>query len=180
MEYFINRDYLIKNTSIQNSVDTTDYSYLIKTSSDMYVRSILGTYFYDYLLVVYNNTINHATASATMSSDEITLLNYIKPAVAWRSAADATIELTVQLKNKGLQKQSGDYSQAVDFTEMNFKAHHNADKASFYDNRLAVYLCANKDKYTQFTNELNYDTSTKCNCCDDGLNSSFNPNIFFI
>ena len=129
MIYFVTEQYLKLNVPITNNVDDTDFVPLIKSAADQYVRSILGTYFYNYLLQEYNNQ--------TLSATEITLVqDYIQYSVAWRVASETAITVSYQLKNKGLQKQSGDYSQAVDMSEIAFMSHHYRDRADFYDQRL--------------------------------------------
>jgi hypothetical protein len=42
----------------------------------------------------------------TLTPDEVDLVEFIQPVIAWRSAEDAVFGLTYQLKNKGLQTQS--------------------------------------------------------------------------
>ena len=53
--YFITPDYLRKNTVIGDNVDSTIIGALIKTSADTFVRTYLGTYFYNDLITKYNS-----------------------------------------------------------------------------------------------------------------------------
>lgn len=167
MTYFITTKYLKDTTSLTNNIDIDDLQPLIKTSSDMWVKSILGTYFFNDLLQKFNNQ--------NLTANEIELVKIIKPAIAWRVAADATIELSYQLKNKGIQSQNGDYSNSADYKAIMFNYHHKKDKASFYENRLSEFLMKNKDNYTAFTSSFNNDSSIK-----GGDNSNFETNIIFI
>lgn len=168
MIYFVTEQYLKLNVPITNNVDDTDFVPLIKSAADQYVRSILGTYFYNYLLQEYNNQ--------TLSATEITLVqDYIQYSVAWRVASETAITVSYQLKNKGLQKQSGDYSQAVDMSEIAFMSHHYRDRADFYDQRLIKYLEQNKSLYPEFMSQLNNDTviSKLVNCTDCSGNGCY-------
>jgi hypothetical protein len=153
MIYFVTENYLKLQTPITANVDVTDVTPFIKTQSDMRVQPILGTYFYNYMLTGYN--------AQTLNGDEETLVTYIQPIVAWRSAEDAVFGLSYQLKNKGLQMQNGDYSTSVTQQEVNFAQDHYAQKASFYEARLYRYLKDNKDLFPEFISELNKDSDIK-------------------
>jgi len=153
MIYFVTENYLKNQTPITANVDVTDVTPFIKTQSDMRVQPILGTYFYKHMLTGYN--------AQTLNNDEETLVTYIQPVVAWRSAEDAVFGLSYQLKNKGLQMQNGDYSTSVSQSEVAFAQDHYAQKASFYETRLFNYLKENKDLYPEFTSDLNKDSDIK-------------------
>lgn len=161
MLYFITETYLKTNTPITANVDVTDVTPYIKTQADLRVQPILGSVFYNYLLDEYN--------TQTLNPDEETLVGFIQPVVAWRSAEDAVFGLTYQLKNKGLQTQFGDYSGSVSRAEVAFGMEHYAQKASFFEQRLIKYLLANKNLFPQFTSLANRDTDLRpqieaCNC----------------
>ena len=100
MLYFITENYLKTNTPITANVDVTDVTPYIATQSALRIQPILGTTFYNHLLAAYN--------AQTLTNDEITLVEFIQPVIAWRSAEDAVFGLSYQLKNKGLQTQNGD------------------------------------------------------------------------
>ena len=92
MLYFITENYLKTNTPITANVDVTDVTPYIATQAQLRVMPILGTTFFNYMLNVYN--------TQTATNDEETLIKFIQPIVAWRSAEDAVFGLTYQLKNK--------------------------------------------------------------------------------
>lgn len=155
MIYFCTEQYIKLNTPITNNVDITDFNPLIKASSDGYVRSILGTFFYTDLLTKFNNQ----TLDVAPATGEVTIVqDYIQPAISWRVCAESVMTLSYQLKNKGISKQSGDFSAASDIKETAFLFHHYRDRADFYDQRLMDYLIDNKDLYPNFLNPLNSDT----------------------
>ena len=153
MIYFITESYLKTNTPITKNVDSTDIAPYIKPASDMRVQSILGTYFYEYLLTEYN--------AQTLSADETALVEKIQPVVAWRAAEQCAFGLSYQLKNKGVQTQFGDYSQNVSQGEVAFVMDHYGQMASFYEKRLINYILENKDLFSQFTSALNTDSDIK-------------------
>ena len=160
MIYFITETYLKNNTPITKNVDVKDVTPYIRPASDMRVQSILGSYFYEYLLGKYN--------AQTLSNDEETLVDKIQPVVAWRAAENAVFGLSYQLKNKGVQVQFGDYSQNVTQSEVAFVMDHYGQVAAFFEKRLINYILENKDLFTQFTSALNTDSDIKpVDECDD-------------
>jgi len=160
MIYFVTESYLKDNTPITKNVDVNDVTPYIKPASDMRVQFLLGTYFYDYLLGVYN--------AQTASADETTLIEKIQPVVAWRAAEQAAFGLSYQLKNKGIQVQFGEYSQNVGQGEVAFVMDHYSQMAAFYEKRVTNYLIENKDLFAEFTSALNTDSDIKPpDDCDD-------------
>jgi len=162
----------------------------VKTAADMFPRSIIGTYFYNHLLNVYN--------AQTLNLDETILVSdYLKPSIGWRTAADVAANSSLLLRNKGVQTQSGDFSNNADFQAMAFLQRTNLEKAEFYDNRLFTFLVKNKNLYPEFLDSQNYDSTARsacgiCSCssghgtCDGSCGyctpsrSGFYPNITFI
>lgn len=170
MLYFITENYLKTNTPITANVDVTDVTPYIATQAQLRVMPILGTTFFNYMLNVYN--------TQTANNDEETLIKFIQPIVAWRSAEDAVFGLTYQLKNKGLQTQNGDFSSSVSQREVAFGMEHYAQKAAFFEERLIKYLIKNKNLFPEFISETNKDTDLRpmiechgCNgCCHGNCN----------
>jgi hypothetical protein len=153
MLYFITENYLKTNTPITANVDVTDVTPYIATQAQLRVMPILGTTFFNYMLEVYNDQ--------TATNDEETLIKFIQPIIAWRSAEDAVFGLTYQLKNKGLQTQNGDFSSSVSQREVAFGMEHYAQKAAFFEERLIKYLIKNKALYPEFISLENRDTDLR-------------------
>ena len=100
MVYFVSERYLKLYGMITDNVSATDISPLVQFAAKAFVKSLIGSYFFDDLLTKYN--------AKTLSSDELKVVEIMQYAIAWRATADASVSLTYQLKNKGLQKQNGD------------------------------------------------------------------------
>lgn len=170
MLYFITENYLKTNTPITANVDVTDVTPYIATQAQLRVMPILGTTFFNYMLEVYNDQ--------TATNDEETLIKFIQPIVAWRSAEDAVFGLTYQLKNKGLQTQNGDFSSSVSQREVAFGMEHYAQKAAFFEQRLIRYLIKNKNLYPEFISLENRDTDLRpmidCHGCTGCCNGTCN------
>lgn len=172
--YFVTEAYLKLNTPVTANVNITEVLPLIKAAAIMWTRSTLGTYFFDYLLAKYN--------AQTLTTDETNLVELMQPSIAWRTAADAAFELSLQIKNKGVQMQSGDFSAAAELKAIALIASNYNKKAEFYENYLWKYLEKNKDLYPQFTDPLNHDSdcwNSICGVCNHPT-SKFNGQIFLI
>lgn len=162
MIYFVTEAYLKQKTPITQNVSATDVMPFIEPSASSWMQSILGTYFFNDLLVKYN--------AQTLNGDETILVEKIKPAIAWRATVDCVLGLTYQLKNKGLQKQNGDNSESVDQTETTFVMRHYEQKAEFFEMITRKYLKLNKDLFPEFTSNLNRDSELAPQN-DDNFNS---------
>jgi hypothetical protein len=179
MTYFVTETYLKTNTGVNKNVDANSCIYSIKTSAEMWTRSVLGTYFFENLLTRFNNQ--------TLNSDETALVqNYIQPSIAFRTAAEIALEASISLHNKGLQKQNGDFSMSVEQRDMGFYMQNQRQKAEFYQQRLFDYLVDNPNMFPDFANQLNNDSTAKrqClgfnSCCDNPDVGNFQSGIWFI
>jgi hypothetical protein len=168
--YFVSETWLKDNTPVHKNCDINDVVINIKPAGDMYVKPLIGSYFYNDLLTKFNNQ--------TASANELTLIeDYIKPSMAWKAASESVLTLSYQLKSKGVQVQSGDYSSNAEDKTIMFLVHHYADKGLYYLNKLSEYLNDNKDLYSNYISNLNDDSSIKKSCGGDNY---FNSGILFI
>ena len=167
--YFVTEPYLKLNTPVTANIDIVEILPLIKGAALMWTRSTLGTYFFNDLLTKYNDQ--------TLSADEVTLVEYMQPAIAWRTCSDSVATLSYQLKNKGIQTQSGDFSQSPEYKANMFMITNYNKKAEFYENYLWKYLVKNKDLYPNFTSHLNQDSDIICSLYSGG---KFNSQIILI
>jgi hypothetical protein len=170
MIYFVTEAYLKQKTPITQNVSAIEVVKYIEPAACSWIQNILGTYFFEDLLTKYN--------ANTLSANEIILVNKIKPAVAWRAAVDCVLGLTYQLKNKGLQHQNGENSEAVDKDTTAFVMRHYEQKAEFFESMVRRYLELNKSLFTNYTSALNTD-------CESALmtpqsDDNFNSDILFI
>jgi hypothetical protein len=171
MEYFVSEKWLKDNMPISDNSDPKMFYFNVKTVSDMRVRNILGTLFYNDLLVKYN--------AQNLSPNELILVDIMRWTIAWRSASESVISLSYQIFNKGVQTQFGDYSNNAEFKEISFLKHHYSDKASFYEKRLFDFLVDNKDDYPLLMDADNKDSEVQKHICKGGFNP-YDSNIIFI
>lgn len=171
MVYFVTEQWLKTNTPITQNVDVTSITPWLRVNAENWTRKIIGTHFFNDLLTKYN--------AQTLSADEITLVELMKPAIAWRAASDAAFGLSFQLKNKGLQTERGDYSDAAALNEVQFTMQHYADKAGIYEGAIYDYLAKKEysDLYSAYNSTLNDDSLAK-KCGGNGNN--YNKSVMVI
>jgi hypothetical protein len=149
MIYWITEQRLKDFTTVLGNVDAKLISPLIPTLAEMWIKSRVGSYFYDHLLDVYNNQ--------TANADEVILIGLIQNSLLWRAASDITITTSAQLTNKGPQTQNGLNSNNAELTHVGLISKHYTNKAEFFDSRIEAHLRLNKDKYPQFIAKENND-----------------------
>jgi hypothetical protein len=166
MIYFVTETWLKTNTPVTANIDAVKIFPFVQSQSDMRMQPILGTYFYKHLLTAYN--------AQTLTLEEVTLVEKMQYAISWRAVEDCVLGISYALKNKGIQQQSGDYSQPVTFQEIAHIQNHYSQKAEFYERRVIEWLKANKDLYPEFTSTLNTDSDIKPTKVEDsGYNDFF-------
>jgi hypothetical protein len=161
MIYFVSEKFIKNSGVITSNVDVKDFTPLVEMASKAYVKPMIGTYFFNDLLTKYNNE--------TLSSDELLLVDKMRYAILWRVCAEAVITLSYQLKNKGIQKQFDDNSQAVELNEITFMRDNYIQYALYFQTELKKYLIEHKDDYPNFMDTLNKDSSVRSLCsCSNG------------
>ena len=139
----ISEEYFRSKIPFNNNVDFKDISVHIPTSQDIHLQPILGSNFYDEILQKYNDQ--------TLTPDEITLVNHIKPCVAFRTAYSTLPFLTYNIKNKGVQTQNGDFSDSVEKSNLSYLNNLLENRAEFYEQRLINYLDEYESLYSGYT-----------------------------
>ena len=144
---FVSEQYIKLNTPLSKNIDSTDILNNVQWAEIGWMRPILGKYFYTYLL--------NAFSAQTLTADEIDLVDLIKPAVAYRAAAESIVLLTAQIKNKGPQTQYGDNSASVDESLMYKVEGKLRGRAEQLENDVKDWLHEYKDLYPNYLSDLN-------------------------
>lgn len=153
MTHFITQSWLTKNGIFNENIDSKLYMPLVPSVAKSFLPKLIGTHFYNDLLTKYN--------AQTLTSDEEIVVASLQWSIAWRLKADAVIETSLQLTNKGLQLQSDDNSEAASLQQMGERTSKLIQKASSEEMYLTEYLKDNKDLYPEFTSNDNSDSSIK-------------------
>ena len=157
MTIFVTPEYLKAHTTVAQNVDVNDVVPLIRAVAESWVRPYIGTVFF-------NDLLEKFTAQTLNQSEAELVQTYIKPSIAWRACAEAVITLSYQLKNKGVQTQSGEYSASTDFKNISFIHQHYKDRADMYDAELVKFLEANGAAYPVFMSAANQPKISKQGC----------------
>jgi hypothetical protein len=157
---FVSEAYMKSFTPIGDLVEFTELKSSIELSQDSFIQDILGTNFYVYLQGIYS--------AQTLNTNEIELVNRLKPALAYRVASEALPFINYQIKNKGLLQQSGDYSQSADLDATKYVRNELANRAEFYAKRLSTYLCENSTLFPQYITDNGDDMSPNKGGYDGG------------
>lgn len=165
MNYFVSEYYIKTATTISQNVDIKDVYPNIGPASDMFCAVVLTEGYYNQLLSAY-------TAQA-LTADEITLVDKIKPAIAWRAAEMSLPFLSTQTKNKGPQTQSGDFSNSISREDMTYLRNELDNRAQFYEQRLVEYLRCNKDLFSGFPGYSGNNLSDRFDSGVAGYNDGF-------
>lgn len=140
----VSEQYMRDNLPISRNLDTKDITPNIQASQELYLQDILGSAFYEYIM----NTFS----AQTLNANEITLVqDYIKPAVAYRALEMALPFLQYNIKNKGAMRQTTEFGESADFTQLRFLINEVGNRAQFYERRLVRYLSINSNLFPQYT-----------------------------
>jgi hypothetical protein len=146
---FINETYLKNNTALCGNIDSTELLPYIKEAQEIYIRNVLG-------VTLYNDLQTKISGNNLLSADS-EILDLIAPALALYTVYLALPTIHLKLRNKGVLKQAGDYTQNADMKEIQWLRQEFLNRASFYIQKLVEHLGKN-----------NCETRT-----NDGFNSPF-------
>jgi hypothetical protein len=144
---FIGEEYIRENTVFNLNVDIKDIEQSAGVAQDMHIQPILGTTFYNELELAYS--------AQTLTPDEITLMEYIKPALAYQAAQMTLPFLNYNIKNKGSVQQFGENASSIDAGTFHFLRKEIQNRAEFYTQRLVAYLCKNANLYPSYISSEN-------------------------
>lgn len=157
---------------ITANCDVNDISPWVRSAAETRLVPVLGNVFFNDLLLKYNNE--------TLSVDEQALVALIQPCIGWRVAAFVVYSLSRQLKNKGLQIQSGENSEGVALNEVTFGMDQFNQIAAVYQKNMIDFLIENKHLYPIFMSENNNNSSCKSKLSKDSGLEDFNDTIMVL
>jgi hypothetical protein len=146
---FVTENYIKTFTPVGDLVQWTEIEPSVHLAQDSFIQDVLGTNFY--------NHIQDAFENQTLNTDETELVARIKPALAYRVIEQAITFIHYQIKNKGIQSQSGDYNQPVTIDEFKYMRNELKNRAEFFTKRFSTYLYDNKKLFPQYENNNDED-----------------------
>lgn len=142
MVEFVTEYYIRNNTPLSANLDVKDIVNNIGPASDMHIQPVLGTPFYNDLLVKYS--------AQTLSVSETQVVALIQPALAYWAAEMSVPFINYQIKNKGAQTQNGDFSNNVEKEITSYLRNELKNRAEFYTTRLENFLCLSGNQFTLY------------------------------
>lgn len=141
----ISEAYIRENTVFSKNLDTKDIANNIGISQDMFLEPILGSTFYDEIQTKYS--------AQTLNANETALVLEIKPFLAYKAAVISLPFIHYQIKNKGIQTQSGDNSSPADNSVMFYLKKELENRAEWYNKRLERYLYLNQTLFPTYQSQ---------------------------
>jgi hypothetical protein len=142
---FVSTKFIKEHTNIENNVDDSKIKPLIVKVQDTHLQQIIGSSFYEHLMdAVYNDTLT--------ANELILLRNYIQRFVSEYVFFEVFPFLNYKSTNKGVSKESSEYSVPAELSEIKFMRSAIRDIAEFYGARLDKYLTDNSSLFPEYTN----------------------------
>ncbi len=132
----VSETYIRNNAPFNKNVDINDIVNNISIAQEMGLEPILGSTYY--------TQIQLAFSAQTLTANEITLMEHIKPFVVMCASEMALSWINYQVKNKGIQTQSGDNSASVDTSILFYQLKDLKNRKEWYGTRLERYLYFNQ------------------------------------
>lgn len=140
---FISQEYLTEKTSINSFVDASMVVPFIGLAQDSRLLEELGR------SVV--NDLENGVINSNLTADEIELLSYVQPCVAWWSLIRAIPFIGDRVRNTGVVKNNSASIQNIEDKAQGRLMDMAESYAGWYTKQMRVYLCANKSKFPGWT-----------------------------
>lgn len=139
---FVSETWLKERTPINAHVDIATIAPFVPQAQDLLTQPILGTDLYVRLMT--------GIVNSDLSASEVTLLEMIRPMLAYQTLYSAIPFVFVAVRNAGLVKTKTDNTENVGMPEMNLLRNEAENVAEFYQKRLQEYLCTNSALFPQY------------------------------
>lgn len=146
--YFIDRNYLLNNTTINLNVDDKLLNSSINMAQAIYIQDVLGTKLYNKL----ETLIIDGTIGGVGNEYYKTLLDdYVKMCAAMWTLYKATTYIRYKIMNRGLVSQNSENSNPAELNEVIFIQNDVKENAEFLTKRITDYICANITHFPEYS-----------------------------
>lgn len=143
---FLSEATLKTESVLQDNVDMKVVTPTIFDVQSMYILPIMGTALY--------NDISAKIAAATLSSDEINLMDlYVTPTMIWWMRYELPMVMNYKYFNKSVGTMNSDNMTPLSESEMFKLMDHTKNKAEWYSERLTKYLLQNNLIFPLYLNQ---------------------------
>lgn len=170
---FITEEYLKKVTPVGEGVNASQIRPWIDPAKVNLLDPILGEYYLERLA-------ERVQDEETTQADE-EILKRIRPVQAWGVAKYLVFGTSLKMKNKGIQKQFGDFSESADAEEVRFMADEYLHNIKNYQSALRKFVKKNIKKYPEITDKKNEDAELfGCGCVDSSEDGYFSDSFMIV
>lgn len=141
---FFTESWMKENTPLGQNVDYQDIKPFIEPAGDMYIKPEIGKSLYDRL--------KQSIIDNDYNSDELILLNLIRPAVCYYTLYMAMPFIQTKIRNAGLVKNADTTIQTISRQDMLDLRQETLNLASFYLGKITEWMCLYSSKYPQYSN----------------------------
>lgn len=145
---FISENWIKNNTPLPTNIDAKEIYPFYKVAQDKYIRDILGD-------ALYNSLSNSIIASkgspgVPLTALEITLLELIRPSLAYYCCYEAIPFLATKIKNIGVNSTADDKQINAELARVKELRQELLNNAQYYLVRVEKYLCKNHSLYPDY------------------------------
>lgn len=152
--YLISTQYLKSHTTINGNVDDNLLNNSIWEAQEINIQEALGSCLYKALIEL----VRSGDITDPQYADYKTLLDdHIQSCMAYWAWWYAIPCVAMKFVNKGIERQSSDYSQPSQLNEMEYLRDEVRNRAEFFTQRLVNFLKENRSHYPEYN---------QCNCAD--------------
>jgi len=142
---FIQTDDVIKFTALNGGLDPDKFIQFVKIAQDINIQGALGSNLYE--------KINTDLLNDNLTGDYLDLKNrFIKPMLIHWTMTHFLPFASYTVANKGVYKHGSENSTSVEKNEVDFLVSKSRDVAEHYTQRFLDYICKNKDKFPEYSN----------------------------
>ena len=139
---FISENWLKDNTPLTQNIDIQELYPFFIVAQDIWVQDKVGSKLYDRLKDgVTNNNLN---------SDEITLIQLLRPSLAYYIAFEALPFLAVKIRNIGVVETADNKQKNAERADRKELRQEILNKAEYYMERVNDYLCHNGKLFPEY------------------------------
>lgn len=150
---FLSENWLKENTPIPSNLDVKEIYPFYKISQDKYIRDVLGDALYNSLSASIIAT--KGSPAIPLTPDQITLLELIRPCLAYYCIYESIPFLATKIKNIGVNSTADDKQINAELARVKELRQEVLNNAQYYMVRIENYLCKYHTLYPEyvFTND---------------------------
>lgn len=153
--YFCSETWMRTRTPLNANVDVALIVPFLGTAQELHIQPVLGTALYERLMA--------GVTAGNLTPEETTLIEMVRPALAYYTLAVALPFVSTQIRNAGVVKTKSDTIEPATKAEVDALKAATENMADFYVQRVLKYLCANSSSFPLYSTSDDMVPSTTTN-----------------